>query len=154
MTGVQTCALPIWAVGNILFVKFASGLFDEEPADTLGWRRKIHAPEAVRLARQIADESAVLLENRNGVLPLSPGKLRSVAVIGPNADRVQFGDYSWSAEKDKGITPLRGIREYLAGSGVRVNHAEGCDSYSQDKSGFGEALKAARRSDVDRKSVV
>ena len=136
------------AVGNILFVKFASGLFDEEPADTLGWRRKIHAPEAVRLARQIADESAVLLENRNGVLPLSPGKLRSVAVIGPNADRVQFGDYSWSAEKDKGITPLRGIREYLAGSGVRVNHAEGCDPYSQDKSGFGEALKAARRSDV------
>ena len=136
------------AVGNILFVKFASGLFDGEPADTLGWRRKIHAPEAVRLARQIADESAVLLENRNGVLPLSPGKLRSVAVIGPNADRVQFGDYSWSAEKDKGITPLCGIREYLDGSGVRVNYAEGCDPYSQDKSGFGEALKAARRSDA------
>ena len=65
-----------------------------------------------------------------------------------NADRVQFGDYSWSADKDKGVTPLRGIREYLAGSGVRVNHAEGCDPYSQDKSGFGEALKAARRSDV------
>ncbi len=31
------------AVGNILFAKFASGLFDGEPADTLGWRRKIHA---------------------------------------------------------------------------------------------------------------
>lgn len=29
-----------------------------------------------------------------------------------------------------------------------MNHAEGCDPYSQDKSGFGEALKAARRSDV------
>ena len=136
------------AVGNILFVKFASGLFDAEPSDTLGYRRKIHAPEAVRLARRIADESAVLLENRNGLLPLSPANLRSVAVIGPNADRVQFGDYSWSAEKDKGVTPLRGIREYLAGSGVQVNYAEGCDPCSQDRSGFGQALKAARRSDV------
>ena len=73
------------AVGNILFAKFASGLFDGEPADTLGWRRKIHAPEAVRLARQIADESAVLLENRNGVLPLSPGKLRSSSARTPTA---------------------------------------------------------------------
>lgn len=136
------------AVGHILFAKFASGLFDEPLNDTLNWKRKIHTPAARRVARRMADESVVLLENRDHLLPLSDQALKSVAVIGPNADRVQFGDYSWSADNRSGVTPLQGIRARLSGSGVRVRYAEGCDLYSRDRRGFAEAVRIARRSDV------
>jgi hypothetical protein len=98
------------------------------------------------LARRIADQSAVLLEN-NGILPLDPARLSSVAVLGPNADRVQFGDYSWSADKKDGITPLEGIRR-LAGGQFNIHYAEGCDLWSENRAGIDEAVRAARRSDV------
>lgn len=136
------------AAGNVLYAKFASGLFDKPLPDTLEWRKAIHTAEAKALARRMADESTVLLTNKNGFLPLSADGLGSIAVIGPNADRVQFGDYSWSADKSNGVTPLDGLKSMLDPCGVRINYAEGCDPYSQDKSGFKAAIKAARKSDV------
>ena len=132
----------------MLYAKFASGLFDKPLPDTLEWRKAIHTAEAKALARRMADESTVLLTNKDGFLPLSADGLGSIAVIGPNADRVQFGDYSWSADKSNGVTPLDGLKSMLAPRGVRINYAEGCDPYSQDKSGFKAAIKAARKSDV------
>mgnify|MGYP004506565007 CR=1 FL=1 len=136
------------AAGNVLYAKFASGLFDKALPDTLGWQKGIHTPEARVLARRMADESTVLLTNNDGFLPLSADALRSVAVIGPNSDRVQLGDYSWGADKNCGVTPLEGIRSMLDSRGVRVNYAAGCDPYSQDRSGFKAAVSAARKSDV------
>jgi len=135
------------AVRNILYAKFESGLFDNPLPDRQAWESVIHSPESVELSRKMAVESAVLLENDNDILPLDMGSLRSIAVIGPNADRVQFGDYSWGADKDYGITPLEGLRK-LAGSKVTVRYAEGCDLWSQDRKGFAEAVSAAGRSDV------
>lgn len=135
------------SVQRILYTKFASGLFDEALPDTVGWQKHIHTPEAIQTAKAIADESIVLLENRHGILPLSPDRLRSVAVIGPNADRVQFGDYSWSQDNRDGITPLSGIRQ-LIGDRVTIRYAQGCDLYSQDTKGFDKAVKAARQSDI------
>ena len=135
------------AVRHILYAKFASGLFDEPLPDTTGWRRAIHTPEAVDLALRMARESAVLLENRNSLLPLSPDRFRSIAVIGPNADCVQFGDYSWSSDNRDGVTPLQGIRT-LVGDRMTIRHAPGCDLWSRDSSGFREAVKAARQSDA------
>ena len=135
------------AVRNILYAKFKSGLFDNPLPDRQAWKSVIHSPESVELSRKMAVESAVLLENGEGVLPLDVDKLRSIAVIGPNADRVQFGDYSWGADKDYGITPLEGLRK-LAGSKVTIRYAEGCDLWSQDRKGFAEAVSAAGRSDV------
>lgn len=135
------------AVRHILYAKFASGLFDEPMIDTTEWRKAIHTPEAINTALRMARESHVLLENRNGILPLKLSELRSIAVIGPNADCVQFGDYTWSSDNRDGITPLAGIRE-LTGDSVKIRYAPGCDLWSQDRSGFREAVRAARRSDV------
>ena len=136
------------AAGNVLYAKFASGLFDKPLPDTLGWRKGVHTAAAKALAKRMADESTVLLTNEDNFLPLSAESLRSVAVIGPNADRIQFGDYSWSADKHNGVTPLDGLRSMLEPCGVRVRYAEGCDPFSQDKSGFKAAMAAARKSDV------
>ncbi len=136
------------AVSNILGAKFASGLFDNPFPDTLDWKSAIHTAASRELARRIADESTVLLTNRNSVLPLDADKLSSLAVIGPNADRVQFGDYSWSADREAGVTPLEGIRNLLAGRKLKLNYARGCDPYSMDRSGFRVAVRAARKSDA------
>ena len=135
------------AVRNILYAKFKSGLYDNPLPDREAWKSVIHSPESVALSRKMAVESAVLLENAKGILPLDADELSSIAVIGPNADRVQFGDYSWGADKDYGVTPLEGLKE-LVGSKVTLRYAEGCDLWSQDKNGFAEAVSAARESDL------
>lgn len=81
-----------------------------------------HKPEHQAVARKVAEESLVLLRNEGGVLPLNPDKLRSVLVIGPNADkRLCLGGYGGSSwvESPYEITPLRGIRNVL---GDRVRY--------------------------------
>jgi beta-glucosidase len=70
-----------------------------------------------------------------------------VAVIGPNADQVQFGDYSWTRNNRDGITPLEGIRR-LVGDKVDVRYARGCSLTSRDTTDIAEAVALARTSDV------
>lgn len=134
------------AVRRVLTAKFESGLFDDPFGEHYSADR-LHSDEAIRLAREIAEESAVLLKNEGGLLPLDENRLKSVAVIGPNADQVQFGDYSWSRSNSDGVTPLQGIRK-LVGDKVKIRYAKGCDLMSSDRSMISEAVKAARRSDV------
>jgi len=88
-----------------------------------------------------------LLKNEGGLLPLDPGKLRSISVIGPNADQVQFGDYSPSKSNADGVTVLEGIRR-LVGGRVEIRHAKGCTLVGLSREGFAEAVEAARQSDV------
>ena len=134
------------AVSRVLRIKMELGLF-EHPYGLPDEAGPIHSKEKVRLAREMADESAVLLKNENSLLPLDIRKLNSIAVIGPNADQVQFGDYSWSKDNKDGITPLQGIKAW-AGSKVKVNYAYGCDLVSEDTTQIAEAVRAARQSDV------
>ena len=82
---------------------------DEVNIDNYGDRfagHSLHSQENIQVARQIADESTVLLKNDKDLLPLNLSQLKSIAVIGPNADQVQFGDYTWSRTNQDGITPL------------------------------------------------
>ena len=53
-------------------------------------------------------------------------KLKSIAVIGPNADQVQFGDYTWSRDNKDGVTLLEALKE-RAGNQLTLNYAKGCD---------------------------
>lgn len=135
------------AAAHVLYTKFEAGLFDELASDTLHWRQQIHTPEAVTVAKQLADESLVLLENRNHFLPLDLNRLHSIAVVGPNAAQVQFGDYSWTADNRHGITPLAGIQQ-VAGMRTKVRYAKGCDYYSQNTDSIDEAVALAKQSDV------
>lgn len=135
------------AVKRVLIAKFELGLFEDPYLDKTTYRLALRAPESVALSRRIAEESIVLLKNQNQLLPLNPLELKSVAVIGPNADYVQFGDYTWSKNKEDGVTPLQGIRQLLKGK-VKVHYAKGCSLASMDTTGIAEAVEAVKKSDV------
>lgn len=135
------------AVSRILTVKFKAGLFDNPYRAPDNISQIVHTEESVALARQIAEESVVLLKNENDLLPLHVSDYKSIAVLGPNADRVQYGDYSCTKDKSSGITILEGIKN-IVGSQIQVNYAEGCDITDLDTSGIEEAVKVAESSDV------
>ncbi len=132
------------AARRVLRVKFALGLF-ENPFTEEGKAAKVrNSAEHRALARKVAQESIVLLKNDGGLLPFGDN-VKSIAVIGPNADEAQLGDYS--GFNDCLVTPLQGIRA-RAGESVTVHYAKGCGLWDTDHTGFAEALAAAKKSDV------
>ncbi|MCD6385243.1 glycoside hydrolase family 3 C-terminal domain-containing protein, partial [Candidatus Sumerlaeota bacterium] len=135
------------AVSSILRVKFLLGLFDEPYVDPTYAAEISDCPEHRAIALKMARESIVLLKNDGNLLPLSP-KLKSIAVIGPNADEIRLGGYSWAHyTKDKIVTPLQGIRNKVS-ERTRVRFAEGCKVCDTSRDGFQEAIKIARVSEV------
>ncbi len=94
------------AVRRILTVKFELGLFDETYGDPKLVKKGVRNAEKVALAKKVADESAVLLENRNDILPLDLNKYKSVAVVGPNSNQAVLGDYAWAMGDTKEAVSL------------------------------------------------
>jgi beta-glucosidase len=136
------------AVANILRIKFRLGLFD----DLEGKARPVAlvAGQAMEIARSSAMQSTVLLRNSGGVLPLRPGTLGSVALIGPLADapHEQLGTWVFDGDPASAITPLRAI-ETLVGSDLEIRHVRAME-HSRSKAGaeFDHAVAVARESDV------
>lgn len=135
------------AVRRILRAKFMARLFDKPYPDPERLSEVVHRPEHVALALEVAQESAVLLKNDSTLLPLDASKLKSLAVIGPNADQVQYGDYTYTRDNRSGVTILQGLRDRL-GSRVQINYAKGCNITGSDRSGIAAAVEAASKSDV------
>ncbi len=135
------------AVEFVLRVKFKMGLFDNPYSKPRNFKKLVHTKENIAMAQKVAEESMVLLKNNNGILPLNKDKIKSIAVIGPNADRVQFGDASVSKDSRYGTTLLEGLKAYLDDD-VKINYAEGCDVTNLSKDGFDAAVKAANESDI------
>lgn len=109
------------SVARVLRAKFALGLFD----DARIWPDSAHffanSAEHRRIAREAAQASLVLLENKQSTLPIA-ATARRIAVIGVDADSVRFGGYSGT-----GVAPvsiLEGIRR-RAGANVTVSYAPG-----------------------------
>jgi beta-glucosidase len=99
------------------------GALDDEPDAP---ERSIDRPEHRALAREAAAAAMVLLRN-DGLLPLDPSGLGSVAVIGPNAARATImGGGSAYLRPHRRVTPLQALRERL-GDRVEVRHERGCD---------------------------
>lgn len=59
----------------------------------------------------------------------------------------QYGDYVVYKSQDRGVTPLEGIK-LAVGDKATINYAQGCERWSNDESGFEEAIEAAKKSDV------
>ena len=135
------------ACRRILTVKFKAGLFEKPYPDAGNIKKLVHVQPHIEMARRIAEESVILLKNDNKLLPLDKTKIKSLAVIGPNADQVQYGDYTWTRDNSSGITTLQGIRK-LVGNKVEINYAKGCNISGHSKEGFAEAVKAAEKSDA------
>ncbi len=146
-TGVLDIKYIDQAVSRILRAKFEMGLFDYALPNEKSYDKVVHSEQHIALARKIAEESIVLLKNDNHILPLQSDQLKSIAVIGPNADQVQFGDYTWSRDNKDGVTLLDAIKEQC-GNRIQINYAKGCDLVTDNRSNMQEAIHAAQRSDV------
>ena len=138
------------AVTRLFLARFKLGMFD--PPDSVRWARipfsVLDQPAHRALARQVTRESIVLLKNA-GAPPLLPLRknLRTIAVIGPNADQAEMLLGNYNGTPTDPITPLRGIREAV-GSGMRVLYARGSDLAAGTDSLENEAVAAARQADV------
>ena len=111
------------AVARVLAAKFRLGLFENPYVDPDYAERISNSPEHQKLALKAAQETIVLLKNDGNLLPLDLNKLKTVAVIGPNAADVHLGGYS--REPAHSVSILEGIR-HRVGPGVKVLYAEGC----------------------------
>lgn len=136
-------------VANILSVKFRLGLF-ENPFTDPAALPEIANEEALEIARKAALQSAVLLKNDDGVLPLSAEALNSIAIIGPLADAPyeQLGTWIFDGDSELSVTPLRSIRDML-GEDIEIRYARAmANSRSRPTGSFGEAVEIAADSDA------
>jgi beta-glucosidase len=113
------------AVRRVLRVKFKAGLFEHPYADPNREKTDILTAESLQTERKMAQESMVLLQNNNDLLPLK--KNQTVAVIGPLADdkASQLGPWAGNGQAKDAVTPLEGIAATL-GNG-HVLYAKGVD---------------------------
>lgn len=111
------------AASKVLAAKFRLGLFENPLVDPDLADKTTNSQEHRALALKIAQEVPVLLKNEGNLLPLDLDKLKTVAVIGPNADGLHLGGYS--RNPGHGATILQGIQDRV-GSKAKVLYAEGC----------------------------
>ena len=134
------------AVAHVLTLKFDMGLFEHPYVDPNEAKKEVRSEQHVDLARRIAQQSVVLLEN-NGVLPLSKS-IGKVAVIGPNADNQynMLGDYTAPQEESNVKTVLEGVLSKLSVS--QVEYVKGCAIRDTSNVEMEKAVHAAQSADV------
>ena len=147
-------------VAPMLFWKFELGLFDDPYTDPDEAERVVGCDEHRELALESAREAITLLKNDNQTAPLNLNAIKTIAVIGPNADRGLLGGYSGVPKHN--VTVLEGIRKKV-GKKAKVLYSEGCKitiggSWNQDevvpsdpeedRKAIAKAVKVARRADV------
>jgi beta-glucosidase len=110
-------------VASMLYYKFVLGLFDTPYVVPSNEENEIKIQNNRKIALTTAHEAITLLKNEDSLLPLKPKKGSTLAVIGPNADRVLLGGYSGKPKFY--TTVLQGIKEKL-GNDVNVLYSEGC----------------------------
>lgn len=136
-------------VAEVLRVKIRLGLFEHPYPDDIRARRLL-SEDHLRVAREVAAQSIVMLKNDNRLLPLDRSKIKMLAVIGPLADaaKAQLGAWALDGRPSDSRTPLAAIRESAAGE-IDVLYARGLVDDLDDKtSGFDEAIAAANKADV------
>ena len=131
------------ATRDILRTKILSGMMDGQPKVPAEMR---DCPAHRELVYESGLKSLVLLKNQGGILPLNE-KIKSVAVIGPNAGKLPLDGHSSSAViPSYTITVQQGLEKLLGSN--RVQYVKGCDMNSTNRAGFAEAKEIARHADV------
>jgi beta-glucosidase len=114
------------AVRRILQMVVKSGRMDDPGRFPKG---SLNTPAHQALARELAEESITLLKNEKGVLPIKLAKIKSIAVIGPNAAEAAIGGGGSSfLEPPYRVSPLQGLKSRLEGH-VEVGYEQGCDNF-------------------------
>ncbi len=161
---VQSGAVEESTLDDLLFpvlkYKFLLGLFEDPYVNPDAIRADVTAQDNRELALRAARETIILLKNEGNLLPLDAKKIGSIAVIGPNANRVMLGGYSGTPLFY--TTLLKGIQEKLPKQ-VSVLYSEGCkitiggswsedavtpSNCDEDRKSIEEAVETARKADI------
>ncbi len=133
-------------VRRILYVMYKTGMIEGKPN-----KGSYNTMQHQQTAAKVAEEGIVLLKNDNRILPLNKNKIKSIAVIGYNAERKQsMGGGSSQVRAFYEITPLIGIKN-MGGKRIKVNYAKGYNivrNGGSDQKLIDEAVAAATKSDV------
>lgn len=147
-------------VAPMLHWKFKLGLFDDPYVDPEHADRIVGCEANRQLALKAARETITLLKNQNNIAPLNIEKLKTIAVIGPNANRSLLGGYSGVPKHD--VTLLEGIKAKV-GERAHVLYSEGCkitiggawhvdevvaSDPEEDRKQIAEAVEVAQQADV------
>jgi beta-glucosidase len=147
-------------VAPMLFWKFEMGLFDDPYVDPEEADRVAGCDEHRGLALTAAHEAITLLKNENNLAPLDLSAIKTIAVIGPNADRGLLGGYSGVPKHN--VTVLDGIKAKV-GKKVKVLYSEGCkitiggswnidpvvaSDPEEDRKQIAEAVEVAKKADA------
>ncbi|MDE6619558.1 MAG: glycoside hydrolase family 3 C-terminal domain-containing protein [Lachnospiraceae bacterium] len=144
------------AVVNLFTARMKLGVFDQKgdnPYDKIPFR-VVDSREMQELNEEVARRSIVLLKNENHILPLDKSKIKTIGVIGPNANnrRALVGNYEGTSARY--ITVLEGIQDYV-GDSVRVLYSEGGHLYKDRTTRLAQANdRAAEVRQVCRESDV
>jgi beta-glucosidase len=136
------------AVRRILKQKIRLGLFEHPLVDPQRAVEVVHQSAHQDLALQAAREGMVLLKNDKNLLPLKKN-LRSIAVIGPNADdsRNQLGDYIPTTIPQPIVTVLAGIRQIVSRD-TQVTFVKGCEAIGPGPDELAKVKDAAASAEV------
>lgn len=135
------------AVTRILVAKFRLGLFDDPYVDSDEAERIVGSTAKRAIAYKAAQEAMVLLKNENNFLPLDKNKVKTIALIGPNADKCLLGGYS--SKPRVCISPLQAIKEKY-GSFINVLYAEGV-KLTDKNNWFADTINLAENTDRQAK---
>ena len=136
---------------HLMRTRIRLGMFDKHnDLDDIPYT-VVSCDEHKAVSLECAEKSIVLLKN-NGILPLDESRLKTIAVIGPNADSRAALEGNYNGRADRYVTFLDGIRERFGG---RVIFAEGCHLYkdkvsvlAQPGDRYAEAIAAAECADA------
>jgi beta-glucosidase len=112
----------------------------------VGYREILNDKRHDELALEAARKAVILLKNKDNILPLNPANLKTIAVIGPNADTIRLGTYSTQQPKYF-VTVRQGINQ-LAGDGVKVLYDKGTDIQNPQPGQIERAVAVAKQADV------
>ena len=126
-------------VTHLFTTRFKLGMFDEDdkvPYNKLG-HDAVDTAASKAFNLEVAEKILVLLKNKDNILPLDKTKLKSIAVVGPNADsrKALVGNYEGTASRY--FTVLDGLHEYL-GDDVQIRYSEGCHLYADKLNGLAQ----------------
>ncbi|MBR0465116.1 MAG: glycoside hydrolase family 3 C-terminal domain-containing protein [Clostridia bacterium] len=111
---------------RLMTTRYMLGLFSDDcPYDAIPYAEN-DTDEHDALALKAALESMTLVKN-DGVLPLDAGKIKTLAVVGPNADSLLALIGNYHGTTSRATTFLEGLRAFCREKGIRLLYSEGCD---------------------------
>ncbi len=145
--GKVSMALIDRSVRRVLKMKMLLGLFENPYVDPERAAKIVHNTDHQELALKAAREGVVLLKNEGDLLPLKKD-IKSIAVIGPNADHAknQLGDYTALKVSQEITTILDGIRAIVP-KGTKVTYVKGCDIIGDKVDEIEKAKQAAKNAE-------